>query len=461
MNHAATLLVGACVFASAVVARPLRAEGDAAFAIRDSLLASLVGEALDNNPALKAAREAAAAARSRPAQARSLPDPMFVVSYTNDGVSPTLGSRDMTTLAFMWGQELPYSGKRGLRGDFFLRAADQADQQVERVKLGLTAAVEHAYYDLLVSRELLELVQEQEEIWRQTEGIVRARYAVGRGSQQDVLRSQVEVVRIERMRIERETEAEIQVAEINQLLGRPAGTPLATEARLVLRSVDESMELLLARLEASSPELNSAALGVSRSKLGVELARKEYRPDFALQGGYMNRGGLDPMWVAGVGISIPLYRERLESGLAEAQSQTRSGEQLVEWLRLMLRFRTEERLAQLEATAEIAGLYRDGILPQDRLAVDAAMASYQTGQVPFVTVLEALTTLYDDLATHLQVLANHAKIRASLEEASLEQTTSLTIGGVTSPAVGTSMSTMAGAMSGDGTASRSGSMTNR
>src|SRR3970282_1187690 len=104
-----------------------------------------IEEALEKNPAVMAAREAAAAARFRPPQARSLPNPMFATEYTKEGLFPSLGSEDMTTLAFMWGQELPYSGKRGLRADVLARAADQVDQQLERGKLRVGAAAKPAY----------------------------------------------------------------------------------------------------------------------------------------------------------------------------------------------------------------------------------------------------------------------------------------------------------------------------
>ncbi len=454
-RHAAVcILLTLSVFHS----RNGKAEGEPS---NDPILTALIEEALEKNPAFGAAREAAAAARLRPPQAGSLPNPMFVTEYTNDGWSPSLGREDMTTLAFMWGQELPYSGKRGLRADLLARAADQVDQQLERARLSVAAEVKRAYYDLLLSRDLLALTREQEEIWRQTEGVIRARYAVGRGAQPDVLRAQVEVVRIERLRVEQEAEAEIRIAELNQLLDRPAGTPLATEARLALSPIEEGLEEILPRLEALSPELKSAALGVSRSELGVALAEKEFKPDFLVQGGYMNRGGLDPMWVAGLGISVPIYRKRLESGLAEAQAETRSSERILDWVRLMLRFRTEQRLAQLKAAERIAVLYAGGVIPQDRLSVDAAMGSYQTGPTPFVTVLETLTTLYSDLATHLQVLASYEKIRASLEEASLEETSSLSMGGASMPsAVGRGMTTT-GTMGGDGASGNSSTMSNR
>jgi len=460
-HHASRAPIGACITVMFLLFNSLDAAGEStATRSDDPLLSSLIEEALEKNPAVIAAQEAAAAARFRPPQAGSLPNPMFVTAYTNDGLSPSLGSQEMTTLAFMWGQELPYAGKRGLRADVLARAADQVDQQLERVKLSVAAAVQRAYYDLLLSRNLLALIREQQEIWRQTEGVIRARYAVGRGGQPDVLRAQVEVVRIERPLVEQEAEAEIRVAQLNQLLDRPAGTPLVTEARLALSPVDEGLEEMLQRLEARSPEVKSAALGVARSELGVALAQKEFKPDFLVQGGYMNRGGLDPMWVAGLGISVPLYRERLKSGVAEAQAQSRSNERLLDWVRLMLRFRTEQRVAQLEAAERIAVLYAGGVIPQDRLSVDASMASYQTGQTPFVTVLETLTTLYSDLAIHLQILANYQKIRASLEEASLEETSSLSMGGGAMPSAGGGMTTT-GTMGGGEASSGSSTMSNR
>ena len=56
---------------------------------------------------------------------------MLSVDYTNDGWSPSLGTQPMTTLGFMGSQELPWPGKRRLRGDVAAREAAVA-QQVER-----------------------------------------------------------------------------------------------------------------------------------------------------------------------------------------------------------------------------------------------------------------------------------------------------------------------------------------
>jgi outer membrane protein TolC len=408
---------------SVAAAQELEAPASAeAPAFADPVLDALVSEALQKNPDLLALQETVLAARSRPDQVRALPDPMLSVVYTNDGWSPSLGTQDMTTLAFMGSQDLPYPGKRRLRGDVAVREADQVEQELERARLGVVAGVKRAYYGLVLSRELLELVREQEQIWKQIEGVARARYAVGQGAQPDVLRVQIEVTRAEQLRTEQEAEAAIRVGELNRLFDHPATTPVATGARLTLDPIEESLEGAVERLRRISPELESAIVGKQRAGLLVALARKEFKPDFSVQAGYMNRGGLDPMWQAGVGVSLPVYRKRLSSGLAEAEAQSRASDHLAESVLLQLRFRTQERLAQLAATEKIATLYGQGIIPQDRMSVDAAVANYQTGKVPFIAVLEALTTLYNDRTTHLTLLANHARIRASLEEASLEET---------------------------------------
>ena len=83
--------------------------------VRDAVLEALVEEALENNPDLRAATEAAIAARQRPAQASSLPDPVLSVNYTNEGWSPSLGTMPDANLAVMASQDLPFPGKRSLR----------------------------------------------------------------------------------------------------------------------------------------------------------------------------------------------------------------------------------------------------------------------------------------------------------------------------------------------------------
>jgi cobalt-zinc-cadmium efflux system outer membrane protein len=404
----------------------------------DPILDALVSEALERNPDLLAAQARLTAAQQRIVQARALPDPMLSVGYTNDGWSPSLGKQEMTTLAFMASQDLPFPGKRGLRSDIASVDASQIGQQVARARRRVMADVERAYYGLLLARELQALVDEQRETWRAIEGVVRARYAVGQGAQQDVLRVQVEQTRVEQNASEQAAESEIRLAELNRLRARPLDSPVETPKRLALRPLDQPLADWVEQSRAVSPELASGRLNVERGGLALALAQKEYKPDFALLAGYMNRGGLAPMWQAGIGVTLPVNRSKRAGAVAEAAAITRTSERIVESVDLQLRYRTQERHARLKMTEKIARLYEQGIIPQDQMSVEAAIASYQTGKLPFVAVLEAQTTLYGDRWTRARLLADHARLRVSLEEASLEADVEMATAGARAPVGGAS-----------------------
>jgi outer membrane protein, heavy metal efflux system len=411
---------------------------DASVADQKIQLDRLVAEALAANPDLLAAQQALTAARERVPQARALPDPMLSVNYTNDGWSPSLGRQEMTTLAFMASQDLPFPGKRGLKGEIASRAADQIEQQLARARLRVAADVKRAYYGLVLARELQTLTAERRETWRETENVVRTRYAVGQGAQQDVLRVQVELTRVEQSEAEQAAEADVRLAELNRLLARPPDSPIETSGKLDLRPLDKPVPEVVEQARAASPELASARLAVERGRLVLALAHKDYKPDFALQAAYMNRGALAPMWQAGLGVTLPLQRKRRAAAVAEAKALTEGSQRLAESVDLQLRYRTQERFTRLKSAEKIIALYDKGIVPQDRMSVEAALANYQTGRVPFVTVLEALTTLYGDRWTLARLLADHARLAASLDEASLEANAEMTAAGGSTPGMGSS-----------------------
>jgi outer membrane protein TolC len=417
----------------------------------DPLLAGLVQEALAGNPDLRAAEAALRAARERPAQAGALADPVVSVVYTNEGWSPSLGTMPDTNLAVMVSQDLPFPGKRDLRVRLAAIDSAQAEQQLARAKRTVEASLRRAYSGLLQSRALVELTREQEELWRQIEGVARARYSVGQGNQQDVLRTQVELTRTGQALAEQEAESAIRLAAINRLAGRPAGTPLPTSVAVHGMPVSEPLDVELERLRTASPELEAARIAIGRAEVALDIAKREYKPDFGLQGGYMHRGDLDPMWQAGVSVTLPIKRKRRASAVAEAEQALSAARSRLSAVELQLRLRTEERLAQLSAAQKIALLYGEGIVPQGRMSVEAAIASYQAGRVPFISVLESLRTLYGDRATLVRALASQSQIRASLDEASLEATSDLsmpTAAETSAPAAGGAAAGGAGPMGG-------------
>jgi outer membrane protein, heavy metal efflux system len=386
----------------------------------DPVLQALIDEALAHNPELLASRQLELAAQARPVQAAARPGPTVGVFYQNDGVGPSLGREPMTMLGISGGQDIPYPGKLGLRRQVAQADAGIAGLDVERARLSLVGSVKRAYYGLLLARGLAALALEQRNVWQEVQETARVRYASAVGSQQEMLRAQVEATRVQALHAQHHAEARARLAQLNALLGRPADTSVETTASPPLRSETRSAADVVAWSEANSPELRAAALAIERDERAVELARLEFKPDFNVQGGLMYRGSLPPMWQASVSVALP-SRARVKGAHAETQAHLAASKARLEDVRVRLRATVEQRLALLDAAQQIEATYRDGLLPQGDLAVQSATASYAAGQGSQLSVLASVATLLDDRTDYLRLLATHAAEAARLEEASLEQ----------------------------------------
>ena len=384
---------------------------------------ALVAEALARNPDLAASREEAAAARARVSPAGALPDPMVTVSYENDGWSPSLGSEAQSRLQFMAQQAIPFPGKLALAERVAKADAERFATRPERAALALEGAVRRGYATLLEARENLRLVDEQTETWREIEEVIRARYSAGMGTQQDVLRAQSEQTRLLQRRRKDEAAVESALVELRRLLFRPADAAVPTERRLVPGeplAAPPADGFLDSALEAT-PELKDAALAKERSRLAEELARRNLRPDFVASAAYMNRGSLPLMWSAGVGITVPLWAGQKQRPLiAEARSSFDAASATETSLRRRALALTEDRLIRIRQLRDESRLDSEALLVQDRLSDDAALASYKTGALPFVTVLEALGTSFTDRRGAVARLADLLRADADLREFSLD-----------------------------------------
>jgi outer membrane protein TolC len=386
----------------------------------DPLLTALLAEARRASPQLLAAEHAVAAARARVPQAGALPDPVVSAGYDKGG-SWALGSDDDTALRLQASQGLPYPGKRGLAAEVEQADVTRSEHELEQARRALVFEVRKAYADLLLARANVELIEEQRRATRDIEELTRSRYAVGLTSQSDVLRPQAELARLVQMRLHQEGLVTSAIAELNRLLGRPTGAPL--DGTPPLSSLPERPLQLPApaevarRVLAMSPDVLAAHAKVARAQAASRLAERNRKPDFFVRTSYAERGRLPSMLGFDLGVTLPFYASRKQKqAAAEAEARLRALEAEREALRLRVRARAERSLADLKAAVLEAEAYAKGVLIVDALAVESALASYQTGKLPFVSVLEAHNTRYRDRWEYAELLFHVLWHSASLDE---------------------------------------------
>jgi cobalt-zinc-cadmium efflux system outer membrane protein len=420
---------------------PIAAGAEAPDSGTDPVLASLVRETLEKNPEYARARAELTAERERIPQVGALADPTLTLGIQNDGFKRIeIGNMGTSFWQVMVTQPLPWPGKRGLREEVARSTASATEVGLERIRLTTTAEVERAYLDLLLVRGKLELLGKLDVLWREAEAVARARYEVGAVTQSDVVRAQLERTRLMLQRLALEASGQARLQALNRLRVRPLDEPIETTRRLSdvgdpsLPTVAEAT----ADAEAHSPDLAQARRSVVTAERRVDLARRERYPDFTVSAAIMPRGGLEPMWSANVGISLPIWAGRKQSRAVDENVSRRDAEtQGEEAIRQVLRLRTQERLTVLDALLRTIRLYREGLLIQSETAVRSTVTQYKVGKVPFASVLEVMRGLVADEGAYLDAIAQAQRVAISQRELNLQPTPGLGGGGATAMSGGT------------------------
>ena len=419
-----THLVFALVSLGSTAATAAAAPAPEGTAEDDPLLAALVQEALERRPEILQARALVQADRERVPQAGALPDPILSLGIQNDGFkSIEIGRMETSFYSFGASQTFPWFGKRGLRADVADLQTRQAESDQARARLSVEAEVRRAYLDLLLARDELGLLAKLEALWIQSEGLARTRYEAGQGAQSDILRAQLERSRLRQRRWVLEAEERRRLEVLNRARARPLDAPVPTTRGLADLADPPLLdrEQALADAEARSPELARALAAAQQAERQLDLARKDYFPDFTVSAGVMPRGGLEPMWQAGLSLNIPLWAGSKQSrAVAENESRNEAGLQGAEAVRQVLRLRVEERLALLSALLESNRLYRSGLLVQSEATVSSTLAQYRVGRVTFASVLEALAGYVNDVDGFLNSVAAAQRVAIAQREVSLE-----------------------------------------
>ena len=382
------------------------------------LLPDVVAEALARNPEVAAAQQRYDALRQRPAQEKSLPDPMVSAGYSASGrpwPGAGLGTEPTSNIGFMVSQEVPFPGKRDLRASLASREADAYFEQIEATRLNITARVKQAYYRLAYTYAVSDVLTRNTDLLDTLLKVSEGRYAVGQAAQQDVFKAQTQLsildLQLERMRQQRATRE----GEMNALLNRPANTQIGRPEDLALTPFDITLDALVIAAQ-HAPMLRRDQVMVDRSQLAVEAARKEYTPDFAVTGGYYYMGAMPPMYEFRFDVKIPLQRARRAAAVAEQLSMADEARSTYDSSRLSLQNRLQEDFQMAATSVRLARLYRETVLPQAHLALESSMTSYQTGAVDFLSVLTTFGSVLEYEMTYFEELAAYHTAASRLEE---------------------------------------------
>jgi outer membrane protein TolC len=321
---------------------------------------------------------------------------------------------------WMISQTVPWFGKRDLRGRVESGAATQAQMDWQMKALEIAAMVKQAYYDLWQAQRELDVNSRNQELMRQFVEIARVRYETGKASQSDLIRAQNELAKLSEDRVDRERARLQAQAELNQWLRRAPDAPveIGAEVPAPVFALGVTLEQLQAAAE-HRPELRGIREGAVRSsEAALALAKKSYYPDvqFRVEARqYNGKSGIQE-YDTGVFLNFPwLNRGKYKAAIAEARANLDASEATLDAMRSRTAAEVKKLYDGVHTMHHHYDLYTATLIPQQKLAVEAARAAYEAGTGGFLDLLDARRMLFDLEMQNLHHAAEFQRLLASLE----------------------------------------------
>ena len=365
-----------------------------------------VAMAVADNPNLAQMQARYEARTAIPSQVGTLPDPVLSFNAMN---LPTdtfnTGQEAMTQMQVGISQRFPYPGKLALHEQESSFEAEAALNNVDETRLRLIRDVRSSWWTLHYLDQALEIVTRNQELLRQFIEIVRTKYEVGSGLQQDVLLAQLELSKLLDQKIQLTGIRRGEAAQLKKLTNRSTlgqiTVPTSTNQALP-DLADEAT--LFARADQSRPRLAEIRNKVRAAESRLGLAKKDYYPDFTVGALYGFRRGDNPPNVGGsradflsvrFSVNLPLYPARKRASAVDQ----RTSEVLVERYALQNELNAayaeiSQASADYTQAREAYALFGTGIIPQARQTVQSMLAGYQVNEVDFLNLVRSQITLF-------------------------------------------------------------------
>jgi len=360
--------------------------------------------ALADNPNLATMQSRAEAMAAIPSQVGTLPDPKLSLNALNFPVDTfNTGQEGMTQMQVGISQAFPFPGKLGLREDAAGHEAKAADSEVDETRLWLVRSVKNSWWQLFYLDKALEIVVSNQGLLREFVIIAKTKYTVGKGLQQDVLLAQLELSRLLDQEVRLTGMRRNEEARLNALLNWPTSRQLT-----LANALDSALPLLLKetdlhiQAETDRPLLTAQRSYIHAAHSRVDLAEKEYYPDFNVGAVYgfrngenngVNRADFASLLFT---MSLPIYTSsKQDRAMDQRNSELMQQNYKLQDTLEQVREEISRAIADYKRAGEQAELYKGGIIPQAQQTVDSMLAGYRVNKVDFLNLVRAQVTLFN------------------------------------------------------------------
>lgn len=376
-------------------------------------LPELVKIALSQNSKIRAAHDRWIAEAYTVPQARSLPDPVvnfgFIDLIGNDPFeTPLQGLQNIGGA-----QEIPFPGKLYAQWKIAKASTKKAYAAYRTAGFKVVAQLKRKYFQLYFTNRAIEIYTRNRKIIGDMVHLAETRRAQGSAPEQDILRGETEILRLDARLVILEQKRESLIADINEILERDLEVPVKTPNKLKVVPLHYSKKELDDLLLQHSPGLSETRQEMRKSKREILLSQMNYFPDVNAEADKLKDIKLDANgYSVFFTFSFPLYfLDKQNNAVREAAHRYNAAAENYEDLYYDLAYRVRNAILIIERADKLIRLFQNKLLPQAKATFLASEKAYKAGEVDFYTFLNNLLTLQDnELDLELELVRREKRI---------------------------------------------------
>jgi len=343
--------------------------------------------AIYNHPTVEAAYYGWLAAVEKITRERSLPDPRLTfeadISKMIMAVMPGLM------------MDFPGPGKLSAAAGVATAESEMKYFQFESAVLKVAYDFKKAWYDLRLLDEKIRVNRETVTLLEDLEKLAHSRNEVGKGSLQDVLRTQIEKERLVTEVANLRDSRQWFLTQFKASLGLGARDRTPPLPRPFKRSsLSLSSGDILDVAFAKNPRLKAMEANVRRAEAALVVARKSRIPDFSL--GAMADVKASPVMVRPLGgMTLPIWRDKIAAQIAEGRAMERSAKARLSDEQLNLAVEVAMKSYLYRESTRLLELLQTSLVQKAGQSLEVARSGYSSGATDFINLIDAQRTQLD------------------------------------------------------------------
>lgn len=358
----------------------------------DINLSLLIEKAFKQNLQIEIAKYRYESSRARIPQASSLEDPQFEYKYDkiNASMDAVMEGKTAPMRTFGVSQEMPFPTKLILRSQIAVKESQMAYEEYKEKENEIISQAKSLYAQLAFIYKSIDTTKENKAFLEQLAKTATNQYSAGRAKEEDALKAQLEIAKMESELIMLEQRRQVSQAKINVLLNQEPSIELGEPELIEAKDYKFNLEDLNKSARDNRPELKAFKFALERARKTYSLAKQGYLPDFMVKYERIERYNELKEWAGMVGVSLPIwFWQKQNFNVKEMRKELKAMEAEFKDKENMTLLEVKEAFSELEALKKLAILYRTTYVPQAEQLLKSSSAGYEASQVDFLNLLDS------------------------------------------------------------------------